>query len=70
MLDILLLSLRNILKPICLVFLNILDLAKQLNVKKILYASSSSVYGDSKKFPLKETEELNPKHICNIKKIK
>ena len=49
-------------------FLNILNLAKQLNVKKMLYASSSSVYGDSKKFPLKETEELNPKNIYAISK--
>ena len=49
-------------------FLNILDLAKQLGVKKMLYASSSSVYGDSKKFPLKETEELKPKNIYAISK--
>ena len=49
-------------------FLNVLNLAKQLNVKKMLYASSSSVYGDSKKFPLKETEELNPKNIYAISK--
>ena len=49
-------------------FLNILNLAKQLNVKKMLYASSSSVYGDSKKFPLKETEELKPKNIYAISK--
>ena len=49
-------------------FLNILDLAKQLGVKKMLYASSSSVYGDSKKFPLKETEELKPKIFMQYQK--
>ena len=49
-------------------FLNILDLAKQLRVKKMLYASSSSVYGDSKKFPLDEKEKLNPKNIYAISK--
>ena len=49
-------------------FLNILDLAKKLSVKKILYASSSSVYGDSKKFPLKENVNLKPKNIYAISK--
>ena len=49
-------------------FLNILDLAKKLSVKKILYASSSSVYGDSKKFPLKESVNLKPKNIYAISK--
>ena len=34
----------------------------------MLYASSSSVYGDSKKFPLDEKEKLNPKNIYAISK--
>ena len=29
--------------------------SKDFNVKKFFYASSSSVYGDSSNFPLKET---------------
>ena len=36
-------------------FYNILELCKEFNVKKLIFASTSSVYGDSTKFPLKET---------------
>jgi len=35
-------------------FLNILTTAKDSNVKRIVFASSSSVYGDSKELPKKE----------------
>ena len=35
---------------------------------KIFYASSSSVYGDSKNFPLNEKEKLNPKNVYGITK--
>jgi len=35
--------------------LNILIVSKEEGVKKVVYASSSSVYGDCKKFPQKET---------------
>ena len=34
---------------------NILELSKKLKIKHLLMASSSSVYGNSKKFPLKES---------------
>ena len=37
-----------------LAFYNIIDFANKRKIKKILYASSSSVYGDSKNFPLNE----------------
>ena len=37
-------------------------------IKNFFYASSSSVYGDSKKFPLKENESLNPKNIYGLSK--
>jgi len=40
----------------------ICDLSKKYNIKKFLFASSSSVYGDQKKFPIKETFKLNPKN--------
>ena len=36
--------------------------------KKIIYASSSSVYGETKKFPIHELQELNPKNIYALTK--
>ena len=35
---------------------NLLDFSKRYNVKKIIYASSSSVYGNNKKIPTKEID--------------
>jgi len=35
-------------------FFNILEVSRLNNVKHLIFASTSSVYGDSKKFPLKE----------------
>jgi len=53
-------------------FMNILESSKQIKIKHLLYASSSSVYGNNIKFPTKETK-LNNKptsfyaatKICN-----
>jgi len=39
--------------------LNILELARQHNIKGITLASSSSVYGDAVSFPIKETDETD-----------
>ena len=44
-------------------FNNIIELSIKKKVKKFLYASSSSVYGEQKKFPVNENMELNPKNI-------
>lgn len=44
-------------------FINLLDATIKCKPKKILYASSSSVYGDSKKLPSKEHHQLFPKNI-------
>ena len=41
--------------------LNVLLAARDSNVKKVIYASSSSVYGDTKELPKKETMSPNPK---------
>jgi len=49
-------------------FLNICDLAKLLKVKKVFFASSSSVYGDAKIYPVKESFDLNPKNIYGLTK--
>ena len=35
-------------------FFNLIDLSKKFNIKHFLYASTSSVYGDTKKFPISE----------------
>jgi len=49
-------------------FLNLLFASKKIGVKKIIYASSSSVYGESKKFPVSETNNLNQKNIYAVSK--
>ena len=42
-------------------FKNVLDLSRKNNIKKIIFASSSAVYGDDPNFPLKESSnKLNP----------
>ena len=49
-------------------FFNILNLSLKFKVKKFFYASSSSVYGDIKKFPIKENNILQPKNIYGLTK--
>ena len=41
-------------------FFNILEISRKLKIKRIIYGSSSSVYGDSKVFPITEKSKLNP----------
>ncbi len=52
----------------CVGFFNILELSRINRIKTIFYASSSSVYGDSKKFPVKENFDLNPKNFYGFSK--
>jgi len=40
-------------------FANILECSKNLKIKHLIFASSSSVYGDSKRYPLEENQKLN-----------
>ena len=49
-------------------FYNLISVANKMKVKKIIYASSSSVYGDSKKFPLEEKNHIHPKNIYSLSK--
>ena len=49
-------------------YFNILDLCRKYNIKKLLYASSSSVYGDNKVFPLNEKKIINPKNVYALTK--
>lgn len=40
-------------------FQNILDLSRKYKIKHFIFSSSSSVYGDQKKYPIKETYNTN-----------
>lgn len=42
-------------------FINVLESSRLNNVKRLIYASSSSVYGDTPKLPKSEVMPLNPK---------
>jgi len=49
-------------------FFNLLEISRIKNVKKIIYASSSSVYGESKFFPLNEKQRILPKNFYGLTK--
>tara|TARA_Y100000992_G_scaffold301663_1_gene273151 strand:- start:1275 stop:2084 length:810 start_codon:yes stop_codon:yes gene_type:complete len=49
-------------------FYNIIENSRKYRIKRLFYASSSSVYGENKKFPLKESERINPKNIYGLSK--
>ena len=49
-------------------FFNLMEIFKNKKIERFFYASSSSVYGDSQKFPLKENHEINPKNIYGFSK--
>jgi UDP-glucuronate 4-epimerase len=49
-------------------FFNILELANNNKVKKFIFASSSSVYGDQKKYPFKEKFNLYPNNLYSLTK--
>ena len=49
-------------------YLNMLDFIKKNNIRKFFFASSSSVYGDQKKYPLSETNKLKEKNFYGFSK--
>ena len=49
-------------------FYNIIENSRKYKIKRLFYASSSSVYGENKKFPLKESERTNPKNFYGLSK--
>ena len=59
---------RDYMQSNILGFFNILELSRKYKIKKILYASSSSVYGDKKKYPVNEKEKINPNNIYSLSK--
>ena len=50
-------------------YINIIEILKKKKLKKIIYASSSSVYGDQKIYPTKENSKLNSKNPYGLSKI-
>ncbi len=49
-------------------FFNIIENCKKYKIERFFFASSSSVYGENKNFPLKENEEIYPKNIYALSK--
>lgn len=49
--------------------INVLDACVRDNIKKIIFSSSSEVYGDQEKMPISETNPLNPKSVYAITKL-
>ena len=49
-------------------FFNIIENSTKYKVKRLFYASSSSVYGENKNFPLKENEKITPKNMYALTK--
>jgi UDP-glucuronate 4-epimerase len=49
-------------------FFNIVDACKTYKVKRLFFASSSSVYGENLNFPLSESEKIFPKNIYGLTK--
>jgi UDP-glucuronate 4-epimerase len=49
-------------------FFNIIDNCNEFKVKRLFYASSSSVYGENINFPLSEHEKIFPKNIYGLTK--
>jgi len=50
-------------------FINLIEIIKYYNIKKFIFASSSSVYGDQKPFPKSEKSELNPINLYSLSKL-
>ena len=50
-------------------YLNLLELCKEHKVKKIFFSSSSSVYGDTKKLPVKENAITKEKNLYAVTKV-
>lgn len=47
----------------------ILEIAKNTNLKKIIFSSSAAVYGDNKNYPIKEDSPTNPVSPYGISKL-
>ena len=59
---------RNYIDTNIVGFFNILELTKKYKISKLFYASSSSVYGEKKKFPTRENDSLDPTNVYSLSK--
>ena len=50
-------------------FINLIEIVKYYKIKKFIFASSSSVYGDEKPFPKTENSEPNPINLYSLSKL-
>ena len=50
-------------------YINLIENIKNTKIKKMIFASSSSVYGESKKFPLSEHTKTKPINIYSSTKL-
>lgn len=50
-------------------FINLIEAVKYYKVKKFIFASSSSIYGDEKPFPKSESSEPNPINLYSLSKL-
>jgi UDP-glucuronate 4-epimerase len=50
-------------------FINLVEIIKSYKIKKFIFASSSSVYGDEKPFPKSEKSEVNPINLYSLSKF-
>ena len=49
--------------------LNVVEAAKKVKIKKLIYAASSSCYGSPKKFPTSENDKIDIKHPYGMTKF-
>lgn len=61
---------RKDLENNCLGTLNVLEAAVDNNVKKLIFASSMAVYGETKSLPAKETDTVNPMSPYGLSKLR
>ncbi len=50
-------------------FVNLTEMIRKYHIKKFIFASSSSIYGDQKPFPKKETSDVNPINLYSLSKL-
>ena len=50
-------------------FINLMEVIKNFKIDKLIFASSSSIYGDQKPFPKSENSDVNPINLYSLSKL-